>query len=82
MPKIYTTGKDRQKAYISRLIKAKRDYLGIDNKQIGDALGISERAVRYKFKDGNISLVDLWELRHVMPFSMEELQLLIGGERK
>ena len=82
MPKIYTTGKDRQKAYISRLIKAKRDYLGIDNKQIGDALGISERAVRYKFKDGNISLVDLWELRHVMPFSMEELQLMIGGERK
>ena len=82
MPKIYTTGKDRQKAYISRLIKAKRDYLGIDNKQIGDALGISERAVRYKFKDGNISLVDLWELRHVMPFSIEELQLMIGGERK
>ena len=78
---VYTSSRERQRAYISRLIKAKRDFLGVTNKQIGDALGLTDRAVRYKINKADFDLVDLWQLRHLMTFSMEELHLMIGGER-
>ena len=81
MPKVYTSSRERQRAYISRLIKAKRDFLGVTNKQIGDALGLTDRAVRYKINKADFDLVDLWQLRHLMTFSMEELHLMIGGEK-
>lgn len=81
MPKVYTSNKDRQRAYISRLIKAKRDFLGVKNEQIGDVLGITDRAVRYKINKAGFDLVDLYQLRHLIPFSMEELNLMIGGEK-
>lgn len=81
MPMVYTSSRERQRAYISRLIKAKRDFLGVTNKQIGDALGLTDRAVRYKINKADFDLVDLWQLRHLMTFSMEELHLMIGGER-
>lgn len=81
MPKVYTSNKDRQREYISRLIKAKRDFLGVKNEQIGDVLGITDRAVRYKINKADFDLVDLYQLRHLIPFSTEELHLMIGGER-
>ena len=81
MPKVYTSNKDRQRAYISRLIKAKRDFLGDKNEQIGDVLGITDRAVRYKINKADFDLVDLYQLRHLIPFSTEELHLMIGGEK-
>ena len=81
MPKVYQTAADRQRAYISRLFKAKRDFLGVNNEQIGNALGLTDRAVRYKISKADFDLVDLWRLRHLVPFSMEELQLMIGGEK-
>lgn len=81
MPKVYTSNKDRQRAYISRLIKAKRDFLGVKNEQIGDVLGITDRAVRYKINKADFDLVDLYQLRHLIPFSTEELHLMIGGEK-
>lgn len=81
MPMVYTSSRERQRAYISRLIKAKRDFLGVTNKQIGDALGLTDRAVRYKINKADFDLVDLWQLRHLMTFSMEELHLMIGGEK-
>lgn len=81
MPKVYLSSADKQRAYISRLFKAKRDYLGVKNEDIGKALDLTDRAVRYKINKANFDLVDLWKIRHLMPFSMEELQLMIGGER-
>lgn len=81
MPKVYTSSRDRQRAYISRLIKAKRDFLGVNNEQIGDVLGLTDRAVRYKINKADFDLIDLWQLRHLIPFSMEELQLMIGGKQ-
>ena len=81
MPKVYTSARERQRAYISRLFKAKRDFLGVNNEQIGDVLGLTDRAVRYKINKADFDLVDLYELRHLMPFSMEELQLMIGGQK-
>lgn len=81
MPKVYLSNTDKQRAYISRLFKAKRDYLGVKNEDIGKALDLTDRAVRYKINKANFDLVDLWKLRHLVPFSMEELQLMIGGER-
>lgn len=81
MPKVYLNSADRQRAYISRQIIAKRDYMGVNNKQIGEVLGLTDRAVRYKINKADFDLVDLWQLRHLVPFSMEELQLMIGGER-
>ena len=81
MPKVYLSNTDKQRAYISRLFKAKRDYLGVKNEDIGKALDLTDRAVRYKINKANFDLVDLWKLRHLVPFSMEDLQLMIGGER-
>lgn len=81
MPKVYLSDRERQRAYISRLIKAKRDYLGVSNEEIANRLGISDRAVRYKLQKGTVDLIDLYELRHLIPFSMEELSLMIGGQR-
>lgn len=81
MPKVYLSNADKQRAYISRLFKAKRDYLGVNNVQIGETLDLTDRAVRYKINKAGFDLVDLWKLRHLIPFSMEELQLMIGGER-
>lgn len=81
MPKVYLSNTDKQRAYISRLFKAKRDYLGVKNEDIGKALDLTDRAVRYKINKANFDLIDLWKLRHLVPFSMEELQLMIGGER-
>jgi len=81
MPKVYLSSTDKQRAYISRLFKAKRDYLGVKNEDIGKALNLTDRAVRYKINKAQFDLVDLWKLRHLVPFSMEELQLMIGGER-
>lgn len=81
MPKVYTSSRERQRAYISRQIKAKRDFLGVNNQQIGEVLGLTDRAVRYKLNKADFDLVDLWQLRHLIPFSMEELHLMIGGEK-
>lgn len=55
--------------------------MGVNNEQIGNVLGLTDRAVRYKINKADFDLIDLWQLRHLIPFSMEELQLMIGGER-
>lgn len=79
MPKVYLTSSSRQQDLISRHIKAKKELCGTSTEQIAQALGISDRAARYRIASGNISLVDLWKLREVLPFSGSEIEKMIKG---
>lgn len=79
MPKVFLTSKSRQQDLISRHIKAKKALCGTTTEQIAEALGISDRAARYRIASGNISLVDLWQLRDVLPFTGSELETMIRG---
>lgn len=79
MPKTFLTSSSRQQDLISRHIKAKKELCGTTTEQIAEALGISDRAARYRIASGNISLVDLWKLREVLPFSGSEIEKMIKG---
>lgn len=79
MPRVFLTQKSRQQDLISRHIKAKKELCGTSTEQIAEALGISDRAARYRIASGNISLVDLWKLREVLPFSGSEIEKMIKG---
>ena len=80
MPKIYLTSKSRQQDLIARHIKAKKALVGCSTEEIAQALGISDRAARYRLASGNVTLLDLWQLRNVLPFTEAEIEDMIGGK--
>ena len=72
MPKIYASREERQKAKIIRdltgMAKGKQNDLA-------SCWGISQPAVSHRLNTGNVSIMDLYEARHV--FGIDEIDDLI-----
>jgi predicted transcriptional regulator len=72
MPKIYASKEERQKAKIIR------DLTGMakgKQSKLADLWGISQPAVSHRLNTGNVSIMDLYEARHV--FGVDEIDDLI-----
>lgn len=80
MPKVYLNEADRQEERIRRVMTGICKEIGYS--VIGEAWGISRSAVSQRLAAGNITLLDLWKIRHVAHLDERDIKYLIGGDEK
>lgn len=79
MPKVYLSEAERQEAKIKRLMSGICKEAGYT--EIGEAWGISKSGVSQRIKSGNITLLDLWKIRNIVPLDEKDIKYLIGGDK-
>lgn len=80
MSKVYLSESERQAQRIRRVLTGICKEIGYAD--VADAWGISKAAVCQRLQSGNITLLDLWKIRHVANIDEKDIKYLIGGEKE
>ena len=75
MPRTYLTKADKREQEINKELE--RMAAG-KHKALAECWGISQPGASYRIRHGNITLLDLYKAREVMPIDMRKLMYLIG----
>ena len=77
MPRVYLTKCDERK---NKIIKFFMAASAGKQAELSGVWGISQPAVSYKIKHGNLTLLDLYNAREVIKLDARDVAYLIGGE--
>lgn len=75
MPRTYLTKADKREQEINTELQ--RMAAG-KHKELAAVWGISQPGASYRIRHGNITLLDLYKAREIMPIDMRKLMYLIG----
>ena len=76
MPRVFLTSEDRRANEIIALLKG---MAAGKQKELSEVWDISQQAVSYKLKHGNVTLLDLYKAREVLEMDLHKITFMIGG---
>lgn len=76
MPRVYLTSEDKRKQEIISLLTG---MAAGKQKELSNVWDISQQAVSYKLKHGNVTLLDLYKAREVLEMDLHKITFMIGG---